>query len=494
MIGLYRRRRRGAVLLIVLAFLATTLAVSYAFIRTESTEAAIGSSASRRQRARSAAWSGAMFALRDLHSAQWAGVDTTIHRDLSGDTSFAITYRAGDASALQSGDDDEYPFRVTVEVQGTVAPETPGEAATVHRMQLVVQLVRRALSPEPIPFDRFNHRSVLQWDAGRDVEVEWPVQIKGRTEFQGALEFFVEYPAETMPLGQYLYDLNRMRQAGRGDYRPFQSVCRVGPQAQGTRGAVLLAAALGVTLVPIGTAETPSLAIGSVPSTYQLYPGGPQYAIPLLPSTVEDLSLEPDPVENPLGIFRYTRSVRVRNGVSAKGTWLGDGPTLKFRGTDINLEHFVLPSLVDDDTPYALPTLSSRGTIKFRSRGSITVSGFIHSESRIQVESTSSSKRLDITGRLATARFEVERRNDWPRSQSWWDDALADWQGSGEAYFPEYLADHEELAYVAPITIKPPTDGVRYHWQDWNLPVYAPHPDDPGLRWTLIRWTTEIDP
>jgi hypothetical protein len=37
--------------------------------------------------------------------------------------------------------------------------------------------------------------------------------------------------------------------------------------------------------------------------------------------------------------------------------------------------------------------------------------------------------------------------------------------------------------------VKPNPTAVRYHWHNWNNPVFVADPSDGGLRWELLEWT-----
>ena len=151
-----RRRlsRRGLSVVVVLSLLSITLALSYSLVRTQTTAVLLQSNVARLQQAQAAAESGAMVALRQLHQANWGGVNSTFREDVGPNSWFTVAYTAGDA-ALSPGDDDyaEYPFRVTVDVAGFGDHETirglgHALAAAAHANPRAAWIVEHALAPE----------------------------------------------------------------------------------------------------------------------------------------------------------------------------------------------------------------------------------------------------------------------------------------------------------------------------------------------------------
>jgi hypothetical protein len=56
-------------------------------------------------------------------------------------------------------------------------------------------------------------------------------------------------------------------------------------------------------------------------------------------------------------------------------------------------------------------------------------------------------------------------------------------------YFPAWLANATPRNPKPLVQLGPDPDGPVYHWQNWDQPVYVPHPNDEGLVWDLIEWT-----
>jgi hypothetical protein len=212
--------RRGATIVLVLGLLAVTLAVSYAMMRTQATSLQIQTNQERRGDARQAALTGMAVALRRIHDADWAGVDTPVSGTLADGSIYEVEFATGD-DALQAGDEDfdEYPFRLTLTSTGYAIDSSDSGRRSEYRVEAVVQLVRRAFAAEPAAWTNLNSFTLVQW-ADQKTNIEIPARIEGPVKLGGTLELCADYPDDT-PRARYLGDLEKMREDGRGDYRPF---------------------------------------------------------------------------------------------------------------------------------------------------------------------------------------------------------------------------------------------------------------------------------
>ncbi len=482
--------RCGMAVLVVLAFITITVAVSYALVRSQFTAVTIEQNSDAIQRAQDAAWAGASHALRQLHSADWGGTGSSETVHLTSAVQFTVVYRAGDETLPI--DDTSYPYRVTVNVTGRVV-STDGSPDTTYPILLVVQLVPRQLSGEPAAWKSMTQRSLTQWNASRTTKIDIPARIEGPVALQGELRLFDGYPAGTNPPVAYANDLKRMAMVEQNDYRPFNGPAGVGPATRGSTGYTYLRDILGVPTYHLSATDTPAFLETNVPTTYRLYPGGPEYAIPALPATLDNAILQADPRTNPLGIYRLAGATELGDDVSIEGVILSSGHRLRFRGTGITVKATELPELADNREIYSLPAIASAGEIRIDSGSSATCQGFVLAQSRFRIEADTGPTVFSLNGSLATAELKIEEDNRWPTSSSWWQAALHMFQmtflGSG-GYFPEFVYEEYGLDPRPQILIKLPSGTNRYHWQNWNEPVFVPHPDDEGLRWSLIRWSS----
>jgi hypothetical protein len=280
-----------------------------------------------------------------------------------------------------------------------------------------------------------------------------------------------------------------MRIAGRRDDRPLTGPVTLPLALQDAVQLVLLTTDLALPIVNLGTSEiNTDWLLPSLPTTYRLYPGGPQYTVPALPANLQNTTLQPDPATNPLGMFRVADDVTIGNNVTLRGTLIV-ADDLTVQGTNSQLSAPDLPALYGSTTPIQLPVLQCED---FTVSGgcNATIRGFAGVYDKFEVLSGTETTRFNLTGRLVAEEIRFGGRTQW---------STFDWKVShiafllqfalGDKFFPEYAArsgrNHQPL-----LTVRPDPSPVTYHWKrsDATETVYVAHPDDPGLRWDLLEW------
>lgn len=194
-----RQRRPGIAVVIVLALLSITLAMSYAMIRTQSTASQIERNMHRSGSARHAALSGLAIGVRKMHAADWQGVGVAVSGTLSENESFIVTYETGDAN-LTAADSDwsEYPFRVTVKSVGIAFDPLDSTYKSEYSAEAVVQLVRKNRTANPAHFTASQAFTTYLWGTQTN-SIEMPVSFGGSTHIQGPLELCAAMPATERP-------------------------------------------------------------------------------------------------------------------------------------------------------------------------------------------------------------------------------------------------------------------------------------------------------
>ena len=489
--------------IVVLALISITMALSYAMMRTQTTSLRIQSNHDRRGQARQAAITGMNVALRKMHEADWAGVDAEISGTLSDTESFTVSMTTGDAS-LGAGDADfaKYPYRVTLLSTGASVDPADSNARSTHQVQSVVQLVPRRLASAPLFWPATEPFTVFQW--GRhDTSVHVPARIEGPVLLQKELKFCEDYPGEPA-LTRYLEDLDWLRMAGHRDDRPFTGPIFLPFGDNDVDTLRRLNGALGLVVgdvasVGIGPASHP----GRV-SSYRLYPGGKEYEVPLLPATLTNAAFEPDPTTNPLGVLGRIGRVDVYDNVRIEGTVITSGsqPDIYVFGDNVTFSAPTLPALIDDPaTGYQLPAALVADDMCLGDGTTATVSGLVVAWDDFEISEGTDRTAFSLDGRLVTYKLKIGGRTEWNDSQVDWDTAHADFdavcqQAINEAdetpvnrYFPLWIEANKGLPPAPRLHIRGGPENVKYHFHDWDQPVFVPHPDDEGLRWDLIRWT-----
>lgn len=492
----HRRRpncRRGMSVLIVILLVSVTMAVSYSVLRSQSAAIHIQQNASRQGDARAAALTGVAVAIKKMHASGWVGVNTTLAQSLGSHERFEATFTAGDASlAVGSSDYADYPYRVTILSTGHA--EDPDNTARVstHRIRVVVRLVPRAMAAEPSDWTRMQAYTVYQTKFDT-FQVDLPCRIEGPVRVQGVLRFAKNYPpSNTNPWWRYIQDLNSMRNVVSGDYRPFNGPVHFASASQEWMYREALEHNLGVSLVETPLREAASDWVKpTAVATYRLYAGGPTYTIPTVGATLENTTLEPDTLTNPLGIYYCAGSVAVKCNVTVRGT-LVCKDNISVEGTNVKFEPVALPSLYGSTNPLRLHVASCTDfVVKNTAGGSLT--GLLAVFNDLRFVKSPVATTFAMAGRVVTRKLCIEERQSWETAD--WDGLyyrfmlqLGANSGTALAYFPVWMYP-QGYNPQARITIKPDPAAVTYHWNNWNNPIYQPHADDGGLRWDMVKWT-----
>ncbi len=296
---------------------------------------------------------------------------------------------------------------------------------------------------------------------------------------------------------RYLRDLERMRASGDGDYRPLTGPVYLPRSRSSEPHLSLVEDDLNVAVHDIpATNSAPLTHPGSV-LTYRLYPGGREYTIPTLPSDPVNVIYEPDPLGNPLGVFRRGGSVTFRNNVSITGTVVtSSGGDIRVSGDNVSLKAFDLPAL-DSGPVVQLPVALAADDIRVYSPQQSSIRGLAIAWGDFEAQKNSEDTKFDYSGRVIARDLELYARNEWDMRASIWMwlikgfmSQLYDPSGAGHStFFPRWLGGATPRAPEPLITITPDAEAPSYHWQDWDQPVYVPHPDDEGLVWDLVEWT-----
>jgi hypothetical protein len=513
------RSRRGIAVLLVLGMLAMTLALSYASLRGQATVAQLAENLGRGEDARLAAESGIYAALRKMSDGSWAGISSTMTGNVTDNSWYEVSFVTGDGP-LPPGDPlynpGEFAYRVTITSNGYSSDPSQPSLRAVHRVDAIVQLARRTLLPEPANWSTFANYTVYQW-GNREITVQEPVRINGQAAILGRMLFSQQYPLTTESRDAYLSGLNEMRQEGRGDHRPFASPLTIAVVRQDAATLTMLSK-LGLVTVDSLAATTAPVTHPNTVMGYRLYPGGKVYLAPIIQddygSTLQDVTLAPDPIENPLGVFRNQSSLNISNNVTVRGTIIGEGTSsdIQVVGTGVKFEGLNLAPIEGSSQVYQLPVVVLRDDLRMHPTSNVVVQGLAMVYDEFELKQGSTAIRFALTGKLVTSGLRLRGRDPWQMTATAWDDDYDNFRGSGgllggildalldtirntlglgpgdEVFFPEYMQHVRGFMYQPVLTFQPPTSGVQFHWHNWSQGVYQKDPTDPGLRWNLIRW------
>lgn len=497
-----RRIRRGVAIVLVLGMLAMTLALSYASLRGQATVAKLADNAGRGDAARQAAESGVYAALAKMSNNTWAGVATPLTSYIDANSWYEVTFETGDAQLTPADPEyGEYAFRVTINSTGYSTDPGQPTVRSIHKVEVVVQLARRKLYDAPANWNSLEPYTVYQW-AIKQNYIQQPVRVEGSLCFLGPVNIASDYPFTFITRDLYLGDLKDMFQAGGADYRPFNGPMVLAYSRQTAENQNLIAS-LGVTTVDITAATTAPVTAPVSVVNYKLYPGGKSYTPPVLQTTygssVQNLNLAPDPINNPLGIYRSRGALTVNNNVNITGTIISENttPEVQVYGTNVVFQAPNLAPLEDSTTTYQLPATIIKDDLRLHSDSGVTLRGLHMVFDEFELKQGSATTQFTLTGQLMGAGVSLRGRDNWVlNSGTWLAERLAFeaqlLDPTPVPYFPTWMQQRQGLNPQPLLTLKRDSSGVKYHWQNWAQPVYQKDPTDPGLRWNLIRWVDGV--
>ena len=499
-----KTRRRGITLLLVLLLLSITVGLSYAAMRSMSTASMIQRNSDRRASARQAAVTGLALALKKMRISSWSGVDTSLSGSLNTTDSFAVTYTTGDPRLAATNSDT--PYRVTLLSTGYSADPQQTQAVASYRVRAIVRFIPKKLATEPTAWTSMMNYTVFQSKPG-DFQWDPPMRIEGPVRMQATmLPAWLYWNWWGNPRVQFLKDLNAMNSAGKYDWRPFTAKITLREYSQILDTMTVLNTYLGLTTESVSDSTISDMTYANTLSSYQIYPGGKSYAIPQLPSSIQNVTYESNPATNPVGLFCRTGSLAIGGKTTIKGsifTTANSGSQITISGQKVSLTPVNLPAIHGTTAPVQLPVAAVADNVVISAGADVTINGLVAANGSFLVNSDDQG---DITlthqGKLIAQDFYFLPRSDWVasnRSSSWWSTKYDAWYAqknrtSGYKYFPEYLKtlSSDSLDPVPKIVIKASTETIQYHWHNPQNTIYVAHSDDGGLRWDLLDWTENL--
>jgi hypothetical protein len=298
------------------------------------------------------------------------------------------------------------------------------------------------------------------------------------------------------PCARLLRDWNAMRLLLGNDYRPLTGPIHAPPNSTDTRIKSLCQDELQLTWNETASAGSAPIAHPGPVLTYRLYPGGKAYQPQVLEETLSNVTLQPDPGTNPLGIFYRFGSLNVYENVNVTGVLIIDGnpgeQDIQITGGPVNLQGITLPSLDGVHPGPQLPVAMVKDDFRIHEAASGSVQGLVAVWDECGFESGGQSTAFTILGKLVANTVYCESRSEWNRAASWWHDSASSFfsQLADEdptPFFPVWLFSNHGLDPVPHLVIKPDGTNPSYHWHTWSLPVFVAHPDDGGLRWDVLE-------
>jgi hypothetical protein len=254
---------------------------------------------------------------------------------------------------------------------------------------------------------------------------------------------------------------------------------------------------LGLSLTDKPTSNEANWEHPGAVTTYRLYLGGPTYTVPTVGPELRNVSLQPDPLTNPLGIFFAPWRLHVFDNVTVRGTLITEGGEgdIFIYGDNVRLEAANMPAPLGAALPVQLPVAVVSDDVRIWSgaRGGITGLTVVSDEIEFK-QAGQQQINFTLAGRVVTKELLIQGRDEWTQNSLWWQAQLALFKAQalvvgGEPLFPVWLSKTFGLLVPPRIRIQPATTPATYHWKNSADPVYVPHSTDQGLRWDLVEWT-----
>ncbi|HEY2882970.1 MAG TPA: hypothetical protein VGJ15_11060 [Pirellulales bacterium] len=485
--------RCGASIVIVLALIAITMAMSYAMLRTQFSVVRIQSNSNRQALAKQAAMVGLTKAIWAMEQTSWPGVGTTLTGTLSGQDSYSVTYTAGDDSLTSASSNyGEYPYRVMLVSTGTSVDPNNSASHATHRVRAVVRLIPQKLGI--IPSDLASIANYTWYQTNNDTfQFQVPLHVAGKSRIQGEVQLGGDYQWSNNASDRYLDDLDQMRLAGMNDDRPFTGPLEISFSQNNGGDQNWLTGTLGVSITNnTTTGMSAGWAFPGTVGTYKLYAGGPTYTVPTAPTTIST-ALVADPVTNPLGIFYQSGDITLATGASLKGTLIGGGH-VTLTGNNLSLAPVDLLPLITSSNKVRLPTLLASDDLVINDTSAGTVDGMMATFDKFNLKMCPQAKVFSMHGNLVAKRFYAEGRNEfnlnstlWSLSYSLFKTQLNNSPATRISYYPVYM----QILNLLPdpkVTFQGPDNPVTYTWPTNGFTVYVADPVAGALRWEMVDW------
>jgi hypothetical protein len=187
-------------------------------------------------------------------------------------------------------------------------------------------------------------------------------------------------------------------------------------------------------------------------------------------------------------------SLLIGNNVTIRGALYSSGDVV-LSGTNIRFQPVSLPALYGSTQPVQLPVLVAADDVYVLGNTSGSVDGAMIAGDLLSFEEGEQDLSMPIRGRVVTRSLAVKERNEWNLGGAQWDSYWAQFSAqlafpNANPYFPRWL-ETRGLRIQPLLTVARESTPVRYFVPQGpnTLVVYAPHPDDGGLRWEMLSWT-----
>ena len=398
------------------------MATSYVIMRSQFATQRVQQNGNRRVLARQAALVGLSAAMRKMGESTWAGVGTTLAGNVSSQESYSVTYTTGDPLLTASSSNySEYPYRVTVQSTGISIDPNNTQSRATYKMTAVMRFLPRKFATQPTNWATMQNYTVYQTD-NRGFTIDPPCQISGPLWLQGAVTMGNGYNWTSTIETQWMGDLNAMRTNGYNDYRTLTGPVSL-PTSLTNANNLGYLAALGLSTTNVSVGSTLSMPTPNNLTTYRIYPGGQSYNVGSVGTSISNVTLTPDPINNPLGVFFNSNSITVGSNVTITGTLISGGD-ISITGSSVVFNSLNLLPMSGTTTPIRLPVAVTKNNFYCSSTGQVTVNGVIVANKQFWVDSGSQNNVVSVVGRVICSPFVIGSRTQWSPNRDDLDESI----------------------------------------------------------------------
>ena len=340
-------------MMVVMVSLSISVTVAYAFLQTQSTALQIGDNGTRQDLALQAAQAGAAVALQDLQSATWAGVSTTLTRNIGtvsgGNLTYSVQYLAASGSSagetalrvlirstgtwLSTRDSTQRAERV-VEVVSQLQPRIPGRAIVSGDLAAAEDV-----ADNPTNFDQIQTYALWGRDTGSTLVLEPGDRIEGNIWINDNPVLYGDPHWDSDVRDDFMKAVGtRFTRTVSGQKQflhphPLSGTVTFKSNPSSSQQSDLSDFKVSWTRIS-SMPSSPTIDFSDW-QTYRVYANGFIYASETVSSSLQNVTLRPS-AANPLGIFYRNGSISLGDNVTIQGTLVSTSQ-ISFNGDDIHV-------------------------------------------------------------------------------------------------------------------------------------------------------------
>ncbi len=301
------------------------------------------------------------------------------------------------------------------------------------------------------------------------------------------------------PRARLLRELSTAPTQGQTDVRPFTDTLNASTSLTDAETLSLLQQDLQLSVQNVTSSPSPPFTHPGNVATYKLFPGGVTYLIPRLNDNLQNVSVGPNTLTNPLGIFRHTGNLQVGNNVTIQGTIISSSANggITVSGRNVTWTAVDLPPVVDVSSSYQLPIAIVANDLNFVDHTSAAVNGLVMAWDDVETANRENDFSLQLRGKLIAGELEIKSHVSWDHNSEWWRRRMADFNAqtskrTGSGSFLQWLTSNHSVPSTPNVSISPDSANPAYHWPTLSQPIFIAHPRDQGLRWEIVDWQEGI--